>query len=153
MIAKLKNDAHDTTAFTELDTCTHGLTCASSSAAQPDVPFDCSRFDMTTVVDPEAVSCGRTCSATECCVFPTAADLDVPSNEEDVETVVKAHHVLNHVTVDPIIGCEAQVGEAAESCKPCIRISTLQSRFMSTRSFRPMWRIYDSMLAQASYAK
>ena len=117
MIAKLKNDAHDTAAFTELDTCTHGLTCASSSATQPDVPFDCSRFDMATVVAPETVSCGRTCSATECCVFSTAADLDVPSNEEDVETMVKAHYVLNHVTAFADSNCTLLHGAEANRCE------------------------------------
>ena len=117
MIAKLTVSAQDTSAFAGLDTCNRGLTCANSNATHPNVSFDCGAYDMASVATPEAVSCGRACSARECCVLHGLGDSMSPPDPEDVAAMAKAHHVLNHAVLQPITDCISLAIDDAERCK------------------------------------
>ena len=117
MIAKLTVSAQDTSAFAGLDTCSRGLTCANSNATHPNVSFDCGAYDMASVATPEAVSCGRACSARECCVLHGLGDSMSPPDPEDVAAMAKAHHVLNHAVLQPITDCISLAIDDAERCK------------------------------------
>ena len=112
MIAVLTRDAQETAAFNELDTCSHGLTCANSSVAHAAEAYDCGSFDL--VAAPDTVPCGQSCSAAECCILHVGGDTAELLDQADEEAWVRAHHVLSTVAIEPIAGCGAQT----ESCKP-----------------------------------
>ena len=112
MIAKLDTDAQETAAFTELNACTGGLTCASSSTTSLDEAFDCGS-SAALVSAPETVMCGQACSAAECCVAHAAA----PTDPSDNEAVVQGQLVLDNVVTGPILECEMFDDEEHERCE------------------------------------
>ena len=115
MIAKLDTDAQETAAFTELNACTGGLTCASSSATSLDEAFDCGS-SAALVSAPETVMCGQACSAAECCVAH-ALGAAAPADPSDTEAVAQGQLVLDSVAIAPILECEMFDGEEEERCE------------------------------------
>ena len=117
MIAKLDADAQETAAFTDLNACTDGLTCASSSTTSlDDETFDCGSDDL--VSSPETVMCGQACSAAECCVVH-ALESAAPADPSDTEAAAQGQAVLDSIAIAPILGCEMFDGEEEERCEGC----------------------------------
>ena len=113
MIAVLTRDAQETAAFNELDTCSHGLTCANSSVAHAAEAYDCGSFDL--VAAPDTVPCGQSCSATECCILHVGGSTTLDASE--VEARMQAQLILDNYVLAATPDCVSPDEQAMEQCE------------------------------------